>query len=238
MGNVIVRKPASAGRDGVRAICLQCHMDMVCEKNKEKTHDFEKDPIEIVRRENLLCANGTTLGADNGIGVAANLALMEDKTLEHGPLEFLFTVDEETGLTGANNLQPGFVQSRTLINLDSEEEGCLFVGCSGGKDTKARWSVEFEPAPPRHAAAHITVRGLRGGHSGLEIDKGRGNAIKMLTRVLVGLSELGCRLCSLSGGNKHNAIPRESEATILIPGRNVEAARTAVEHLQGSSRPR
>ncbi len=232
VGNVIVRKAASEGREGVRSICLQCHMDMVCEKNKDKTHNFEKDPIEIVRRDNVLCANGTTLGADNGIGVAANLALMEDKTLPHGPLEFLFTVDEETGLTGANNLLPDFVRSRTLINLDSEEEGSLFVGCSGGKDTKARWAVEFEPAPPGHAALQIAVRGLRGGHSGLEIDKGRGNAIKLLTRVLARLSELGCRISSLSGGNKHNAIPRESEATVLVPKINLDQACSAIERLQ------
>ena len=232
-GNVIVRKPASPGHEQAQSICLQCHMDMVCEKNKDKTHNFEKDPIEIVRRDNVLCANGTTLGADNGIGVATNLALMEDRTLEHGPLEFLFTIDEETGLTGANNLQPDFVRSRTLINLDSEEEGSLFVGCSGGKDTMARWTVEFEPAPAKHAAVRVTVRGLCGGHSGLEIDKGRGNAIKILTRVLVRLSDLGCRVSSLSGGNKRNAIPRESEAVIMVPEKNIEAARAAVEQLQG-----
>jgi dipeptidase D len=231
VGNVVARKPASPGREQAKSICLQCHMDMVCEKNKDKTHDFEKDPIEIVRHDNVITANGTTLGADNGIGVATNLALMEDRTLEHGPLEFLFTVDEETGLTGANNLQPGFLQSRTLINLDSEEEGSLFVGCSGGKDTRAAWAVDFEPAPAGQACVRVSVRGLRGGHSGLEIDKGRGNAIKLLTRVLVPLSALGARISSISGGNKHNAIPREAEAILAVPSRNVEAAATLVAKL-------
>ncbi len=232
VGNVIVRKPATAGREDVRSVCLQSHMDMVCEKNKDTIHDFMKDPIEIVRSDNFLRAKGTTLGADNGIGVATSLAIMEDPTLEHGPLEFLFTVDEETGLTGANNLGPDFLKSRTLINLDSEEEGTLFVGCSGGRDTKGHWVVESEPAPPGHVAAQITVRGLRGGHSGLEIDKGRGNAIKILTRVLVSLTELGVRLSSISGGNKHNAIPRESDALVTLPDKNIEAARAVVERLE------
>ena len=130
-GNVVVRKPASRGRDRVGGIALQGHLDMVCEKNKDKVHDFSKDPIEIVRKGSVLMANGTTLGADNGIAVATNLAIMEDTSLEHGPLEFLFTVDEETGLTGASNLGPDFVRSRTLMNLDSEEEGAIYVGCSG-----------------------------------------------------------------------------------------------------------
>lgn len=134
VGNVVVKKPASSGREHVSSVCLQGHLDMVCEKNADKVHDFLRDPIELVRKGNLLMANGTTLGADNGVAVAANLAIMEDRTLVHGPLEFLFTIDEETGLTGANALQPGFVDSRILLNLDSEEEGELYVGCSGGKD--------------------------------------------------------------------------------------------------------
>src|SRR5512138_2265139 len=146
-GNVVIRKPASAGRERTPSVCLQGHLDMVCEKNNDVTHDFSKDPIELVRKGNFLMANGTTLGADNGIAVATNLAIAEDKSLEHGPLELLFTIDEETGLTGANNLQPGFLQSKILMNLDSEEEGALYVGCAGGKDTTGTWTAEWEPAP-------------------------------------------------------------------------------------------
>ena len=166
-------------------------MDMVCEKNKDKVHDFLKDPIELVRKDNFLMANGTTLGADNGIAVATCLAIMEDKTLEHGPLEFLFTVDEETGLTGANNLQPGFLQSTILLNLDSEDEGELYVGCSGGRDNAGTWAAAYDDAPAGGTGLLVTVKGLKGGHSGLEIHTGRGNALKIMTRVLLGLGELG-----------------------------------------------
>lgn len=142
-GNVAVKKPASAGREKAPSVCLQGHLDMVCEKNPATVHDFSKDPIELVRHGNTLMANGTTLGADNGIAVATNLAMMADRSLEHGPLELLFTVDEETGLTGAHNLQPSFIESRILLNLDSEEEGALYVGCAGGKDTIGTWTVEI-----------------------------------------------------------------------------------------------
>jgi dipeptidase D len=192
---------------------------MVCEKNKGKTHDFTKDPIVLVRKGNMLTADGTTLGADNGIAVATNLAIMEDKSLVHGPLEFLFTIDEETGLTGAAGLPEGFLESRTLLNLDSEEEGALYVGCSGGRDTKASWKVAVDPAPKGAVPARLAVSGLKGGHSGLEIDKGRGNAIKILARALLALEKLGARVSSLEGGNKHNAIPREAEATVFVPAK-------------------
>ncbi len=227
--NVVVRKPASAGREKQSMICLQGHLDMVCEKNKETTHDFEKDPIELVRKGNLLMANGTTLGADNGVAVATNLAIMEDKSLEHGPLEFLFTIDEETGLTGANNLQPGFVKSRTLLNLDSEEEGALYVGCSGGRNTIGSWKLAAEKIPAAHAGVVIKVKGLKGGHSGLEIDKGRGNSIKILGRVLVALErKAGVRISSMEGGNKSNAIPREAECVAFIPSRKLNEASAIV----------
>ena len=216
-GNVVVKKPASAGREHVKSVCLQGHLDMVCEKNADKVHDFSKDPIELVRKGNFLMANGTTLGADNGIAVATNLAIMEDTALQHGPLELLFTVDEETGLTGANGLDPALLESRTLMNLDSEEEGALYVGCSGGKDTTGTWTVEFEPAPAGAVGVEVAVTGLRGGHSGLEIDKGRGNALKILNRVLIALGEAGARLAKIDGGNKRNAIPREARATLYAP---------------------
>lgn len=235
-GNVIVEKPASQGRGSVQSICLQGHLDMVCEKNKDKVHDFSRDPIELVRKGNMLTANGTTLGADNGIAVATNLAIMEDRSLEHGPLEFLFTIDEETGLTGANNLQPGFVKSRTLLNLDSEEEGSLYVGCSGGRDTTGVWKIVQEPAPKSSIACQLQVRGLKGGHSGLEIDKGRGNAIKLMGRLLTRLAEAGCRLSSINGGNKRNAIPRECEATIFVPSKQIEEAHSIVRQFNETVR--
>jgi dipeptidase D len=226
--SVVVRKPASKGRENVPSVCLQGHLDMVCEKNKEKVHDFEKDPIELVVEGNFLKANGTTLGADNGIAVATNLAIMEDKSLEHGPLEFLFTVDEETGLTGANNLEPGFVQSKILMNLDSEEEGALYVGCSGGKNTIGSWKAAYESVNPKFAPALVKVKGLKGGHSGLEIDKGRGNSLKILNRILLELDKIGVRVSTMEGGNKSNAIPREAEALVYIPVKRLNDASAVV----------
>ena len=217
VGNVVVSKPASSGRDRVPSICLQGHLDMVCEKAPSVTHDFAKQPIELARRDNTLCANGTTLGADNGIAVATNLAIMEDPSLEHGPLEFLFTVDEETGMTGAHNLQPGFITSRTLLNLDSEEEGALYVGCAGGRDTLGTWRIDHEPAPASFSPLDITVGGLLGGHSGLEIDKRRGNALKLVASLLHDLTDAGARLALIAGGNKRNAIPRDARALVFVP---------------------
>lgn len=228
LGNVVVRKPASAGKEKVRSLCLQGHLDMVCEKNKDKVHDFSKDPIELVRKGNFLVANGTTLGADNGIAVATNLAIMEDKALVHGPLEFLFTIDEETGLTGAGGLAGDSLVSRTLMNLDSEEEGALYVGCSGGRDTTGAWALAFDAAPKGAVAGHLTVSGLKGGHSGLEIHTGRGNAIKILGRALRVLDALGARLSSIEGGNKRNAIPREAEAIVFLPQKAWADAEKAV----------
>ncbi len=227
--NVVVRKPASRGREGAPSVCLQGHLDMVCEKNKDVEHDFGTDPIEIVREGNVLRAKGTTLGADNGIAVATNLAIMADRSLEHGPLEFLFTVDEETGLTGAGALKPGFLESKILINLDSEEEGALYVGCAGGRDTKGSWRLERTRAPAGSSPLRLKVAGLRGGHSGLEIDKGRGNAIKALARVLSALQGLGARLAQIEGGNKRNAIPREAEALLFVPKQSSRKVRTLVQ---------
>jgi len=226
--NVVVRKPASPGRENRQMICLQGHLDMVPEKNKDKVHDFLKDPIEMVRKGNFMMANGTTLGADNGVAVASNLAIMADKSLEHGPLEFLFTVDEETGLTGASNLKGGFLKSKTMMNLDSEEEGALYVGCSGGRNTIGTWTVKYERAPGKSVAAKVIVRGLKGGHSGLEIDKGRGNSIKILNRVLLALTVDGARIARIDGGNKSNAIPREAEAFVFIPTKNLKKANVTV----------
>jgi dipeptidase D len=233
-GNVVARKPASPGRERVRTVVLQGHLDMVCEKNKDTVHDFLKDPIELVRHGDVLMADGTTLGADNGIAVATNLAIMEDRSLEHGPLEFLFTVDEETGLTGANNLGPDFLTGRTLLNLDSEEEGAVYVGCSGGRNTIAKWEVVTDATPASMVGGELKITGLRGGHSGLEIDKNRGNSIKILTRVLIALSGLGVRIATIEGGNKHNAIPREAEALVFMPKKAWADAVALVERYEAT----
>ncbi len=235
-GNVVARKAASPGREKAAGVCLQGHMDMVCEKNKDTAHDFLKDPIRLVRKDNFLMASGTTLGADNGIAVATCLAIMEDKTLEHGPLEFLFTVDEETGLTGANNLQPGFLKSMILLNLDSEDEGELYVGCSGGRDNTGTWAAAWDDAPAGSAGLLVTVKGLKGGHSGLEIHTGRGNALKIMTRVLIGLGALGARVSKIDGGNKRNAIPREAEAVITLPKAKAAEAAAYVEKMNETIR--
>jgi dipeptidase D len=234
LGNVLVQKPASPGKERVRSIALQGHLDMVCEKNKDTVHDFSKDPIELVRKGNFMTANGTTLGADNGIAVATNLAIMEDRSLVHGPLEFLFTIDEETGLTGAGGLAPDFLSSRTLMNLDSEEEGALYVGCSGGRDTIGTWKTAFDAAPAGSVGGALKVTGLKGGHSGLEIDKGRGNAVKIMNRVIQALAPLGARLTSIEGGDKHNAIPRETEAVVCLPARQWDAAAAAVKEVEAT----
>ena len=229
VGNVLAHKPAAKGLAAVPSVCLQGHMDMVCEKNKDTVHDFLKDPLQLVRKGNFITASGTTLGADNGIAVATCLAIMEDKSLEHGPLEFLFTVDEETGLTGANNLQAGFLQSKILLNLDSEDEGELYVGCSGGRDNTGAWAVSWDDVPAGGSGLLVTVKGLKGGHSGLEIHTGRGNALKIMTRVLICLTALGARVAKIDGGNKRNAIPREAEAVVWVP----KAKAAAVADLVG-----
>jgi dipeptidase D len=235
-GTVVVRKPASKGLEGRPMVCLQGHLDMVPEKRPDKKHDFLKDPLTLVRKGNTLMADGTTLGADNGVAVATSLAIMADGSLVHGPLEFLFTIDEETGLTGAHNLQPGFLKSRILLNLDSEEEGALYVGCSGGRDTMGTWPLDTEAAPAGTAGLEIKVGGLRGGHSGLEIDKGRGNAIKLLNRVLLELGPLGARLARIDGGNKRNAIPRDAAALVFVPKKQLDAAKTIVASMNATCR--
>lgn len=215
-GNVLVRRPASGGRDGRPAVALQAHLDMVQEKNAGTRHDFATDPIHPEQDGEWLKAAGTTLGADNGIGVAAMLALMLDDELVHPPLEFLFTVDEETGLTGAKNLEEGMLESRLLINLDSEEEGVITIGCAGGGDTRL-----FLPLTAGDAGAgadlRFSVAGLRGGHSGVDIHLQRGNAILTLVRALrAAADETPLRLVSLAGGNARNAIPREATAVVRV----------------------
>ena len=216
VGSVVVRKPASPGREHVPSLCLQGHLDMVCVARPGKKHDFAKRGIDLVRDGDELGADGTTLGADNGIAVATCLAIMADRSLEHGPLELLFTVDEETGLTGAQRLGPDMLASRTLINLDSEDEGVLCVGCAGGRDTTGTWALACEPVRAGSVALEVRVTGLKGGHSGVEIHKGRGNAIKMLNRVLVALGAVDARIARLEGGAKRNAIPAEASAVVCV----------------------
>lgn len=216
-GNILVKKPATKGKENLKTVCLQGHLDMVCEKNRDVQHDFDKDPIQIYVDGDWVRAKGTTLGADNGIGVAAALAIMESNDIEHGPLEFLFTLDEETGLTGATNLSQDFLKADILLNLDSEEEGSFYIGCSGGKDTEGRFVYVKENVPSQSLAYKISVTGLKGGHSGLDIHLGRGNAIKILTRLLWNLqNNFDLRVSKIEGGSKRNAIPREAFADIVI----------------------
>ncbi|RPI03825.1 MAG: aminoacyl-histidine dipeptidase [Calditrichaeota bacterium] len=216
-GNVVIYKPASRGREKSETIVLQSHLDMVCEKNTDKAFDFNHDAIELIKEDDWLTANGTTLGADNGIGVAAILAIFEDESLVHGPLEGVFTVDEERGLNGAKTLSPDHIHGRTLINLDSEDLGIFSIGCAGGRDTNMILSVER--VKPRHDLfLKIHLSGLRGGHSGIDIHKGRGNAVKILNRLLYQLyAQTPFELAGMDGGDKHNAIPREAFAHLTIP---------------------
>ncbi len=228
-GNVIISKAATPGHEKAMKVVLQSHMDMVCEKNAGTAHDFDNDPIETYIDGEWLKAKGTTLGADNGIGVATQLAVLASDTIEHGPLECLFTVDEETGLTGAFALQPGFMDGEMLINLDSEDEGEIFIGCAGGINTTVDFAYAEQEVPQGYAGLKISVSGLTGGHSGDDINKNRANANKLLVRILSKVAEIAdMRLCTIEGGNLHNAIPREAQAVIAIPNADKEAVRAAV----------
>ncbi len=224
VGNVIVSKPATAGREKAPGVILQGHLDMVAEKNSDVVHDFLKDPIQAVVEGEWVHAVGTTLGADNGIGVAAGLALMQDKDLVHGPLEFLFTIDEETGLTGANKLGRGVLAGRYLLNLDSEDEGTFTIGCAGGADSIIGLPLKRKAAPARHLM-RLKVFGFRGGHSGLDINAGRGNALKLVSRMLVEAWDAGLvfDLVTVEGGNKRNAIAREAWADVAVTPARVRA---------------
>lgn len=217
-GNVLIYKPAHPGRENRLVVILQTHMDMVCEKNSNKIFDFDNDPIEPIIADGWVKANGTTLGADCGIGIAAQMAVLTSDKIKHGPLECLITVDEETGLTGAKALEPGFMTGSVLLNLDSEDEGEIFIGCAGGIDTVAVLHYEKEPVPKSHAAMEISVSGLLGGHSGDDIHKNRGNAIKILNRFLLrAFNDFSARLADFNGGNLRNAIAREARAVIVFP---------------------
>ena len=217
-GNILIRKPATAGKENLKTVVLQSHIDMVCEKNRDVEHDFDNDPIEPYIDGDWVKAKGTTLGADNGIGAATALAVLESKDIEHGPIEALFTLDEETGLTGASSLKKGWLKADILINMDSEELGTLFIGCAGGKNTAAKFKAKMEKAQKNYSSFELKVDGLKGGHSGLEIHVGRGNAVKIVNRLIWEYSQdYIIRLASINGGNKHNAIPREAFAVVGVP---------------------
>lgn len=215
-GNVLITKPAT--KEGLASVILQSHVDMVCEKNKGTEHNFDTDPIQTYIDGDWLKAKGTTLGADNGIGVAAELAILAANDIEHGPLECLFTIDEETGLTGAYALSPDFLTGDCLINLDTEEEGEFYIGCAGGKGTTITFTYSTEAIPANYFWFSVQVNGLNGGHSGSEIHKGLGNANKILNRFLWDVSrKYKLRLSEIDGGNLHNAIAREAHALAGVP---------------------
>jgi dipeptidase D len=225
IGNVLVTKSGLATKN---KIILQAHLDMVCEKDKACNHDFTKDSITLVRNGDWVKAAGTTLGADNGIGVATMLAIMEDRCLIHPDLELLFTVEEETGLTGAMLMEKGFVSGHTLINLDSGDEQTLTIGCAGGKDTVLTCELVYNDAPSEYVPVLLSVKGLQGGHSGVDIHMGRGNALKLLVRVLIGM-EQPFALADIYGGNKRNAIPREAQALLYIDPHSRKAVQQHAE---------
>jgi len=231
-GNVIIRKPAYPGMENLMGVVLQGHLDMVPQKNSDKKHDFEKDPIETIIDGEWVRANGTTLGADNGIGVAAAMAVLQDKSLKHGPLEVLMTIDEETGMTGAFELKPGLLKGDILLNLDSEDEGELYIGCAGGMNTTGKMKYNEEATPSGMAAFKISVTGLKGGHSGLDINLGRGNANKIMNRFLWAAQDLGVRVASLDGGSLRNAIPREAFAIVVVPENNIVKLQNLVKECQ------
>lgn len=238
IGNVLIRKQGTEGMENKKWVVMQSHIDMVCEKNSDKDFDFDNDPIESMIDGDWVTANGTTLGADDGIGVATQLAILASDDIHHGPIECLFTIDEETGLTGAFGLKPGFLKSDILLNLDSEDEGQLFIGCAGGQDTQAWLPFDYEETPTEgHKAFKIMVSGLKGGHSGDEIDKGHANANKILNRLLwCKKDELKMRLNIFDGGNLRNAIPREAYAIVVIPEENEQALKDVITKVRTISR--
>ena len=216
-GNLLISKPAGKGKEKIKTVVLQSHVDMVCEKNSDIKHDFDKDPIQAFVDGEWVKARGTTLGADDGIGIAAQLAVLASNEIEHGPIECLFTVDEETGLTGAFELQKGFFEGKILINLDSEDEGELFIGCAGGTDTVATFQFQKEKPGKDVISFKLIVSGLKGGHSGDDIHKGLGNSNKILNRFLWTLNKkIGLRIATFDGGNLRNAIPREAYVAFTI----------------------
>ena len=236
-GNLIVRKPASSGYEATPGVVLQAHLDMVCQSNADTPHDFTRDPIVPILRDGWLLAEGTTLGADNGVGVALILAVLEDSTLVHGPIEALFTVDEESGMGGARGLDPDALRGRLLLNLDTEEWSQFYLGCAGGVDVTVDRPGSPGAVPDGCTTLRIDVHGLRGGHSGVNIHEGRGNAIKLLVRVLRELERhWPLHLSTLQGGTARNALPREASATLAVPAEAADALAGLLEQLQTAFR--
>ncbi|WP_432699073.1 beta-Ala-His dipeptidase [Kluyvera cryocrescens] len=230
VGNILIRKAATPGMENRKAVVLQAHLDMVPQKNNDTVHDFAKDPIQPYIDGEWVKARGTTLGADNGIGMASALAVLSDDSVEHGPLEVLLTMTEETGMDGAFGLQPNWLQGEILINTDSEEEGEIYMGCAGGIDFTSTLPLTREAIPAGFQTFKLTLKGLKGGHSGGDIHLGLGNANKLLARFLVAhAAELDLRLVDFTGGTLRNAIPREAFATLAIPGDKVSALKDLVE---------
>ncbi len=217
VGNLLIRIPGTKGLEKAAPVLVQGHVDMVCEKNAAVRHDFEKDPLKLKIEGDWVTAEGTTLGADNGIGVAMGLALADDKSVAHGPVEVLLTVDEERGLTGAAGVEAGFFSAGKMINLDSEEDDAIFIGCAGGRDTVFTLKNRVTRAPGNGVGRKIVIGGLSGGHSGLDIHRNRGNAVKILTRALLAAAdEMEVRIVRIDGGSMRNAIPREAEAKVVV----------------------
>ncbi len=218
VGNVIIKKPATPGMENRKGVILQSHLDMVPQANSDSGHDFEKDPIQAFVDGDWVTAKGTTLGADNGIGVAAALAILESTDIEHGPIEALLTIDEETGMTGAFGLEPGILNGDILLNMDSEDEGELYIGCAGGIDANIAFDLKEVETPADVVACKLIIKGLKGGHSGMDIPLGRGNSNKLLIRFMYdAVRTVGMRLSSIDGGSLRNAIPRESFAIVTVP---------------------
>ncbi|WP_299729474.1 aminoacyl-histidine dipeptidase [uncultured Endozoicomonas sp.] len=228
-GNVIIRKPATAGMENRVGVVLQGHMDMVPQKNNDTAHDFTTDSIKAYIDGDWVTAEGTTLGADNGMGMAAALAVLESKDLQHGPIEALFTATEETGMIGAQGLEPNRLQGKILLNLDTEDEGELYIGCAGGTRVEVKGEYTTEAVDSKLVFKTLTISGLKGGHSGCDIHLGRGNAIKLLTRIIQRLEAEGIRIASLTGGSLANAIPREASAVIGIPATSLAACEKIVD---------
>lgn len=230
--NVIIKKPATPGMEDRKTVVLQGHLDMVPQKNSNIDHDFEKDPIQAYVDGEWVTAKDTTLGADNGMGVAAAMAVLQSKDIQHGPIEALFTIDEETGMTGAENLKAGVLDADILINLDSEDEGELYIGCAGGINTNAKFYFNEESVPADSTAFRIDVKGLKGGHSGLDIPLGRGNSNKILTRLLYAVNKpLAIRLADIQSGSLRNAIPREGFAVVTVPNAQTGEFKSLIDEL-------
>ncbi|MGL4860018.1 MAG: aminoacyl-histidine dipeptidase, partial [Enterobacteriaceae bacterium] len=233
VGNLLLRKPATPGMEQRQSVVLQAHLDMVPQKNSDTQHDFSKDPIQPYIDGEWVKARGTTLGADNGIGMASALAVLADDSLVHGPLEVLLTSTEEAGMDGAFGLQPGWLQSSILINTDSEQEGEVYMGCAGGIDVSMTLPLQREAIPAGYFVTRLTLKGLKGGHSGCDIHKGRGNANKLMARFLAGnATALQLRLLDFQGGNMRNAIPREVFTTFALPTSKVDELQQAVLHYE------